>query len=468
MKLFNLRQHLFDRLKKFISPRQIDEENQRKEKILNILLIFSSLSFFVLNVIRVTDYIIYTDANERGLPLGVTLTIMAFFIFLFWLNRRGWLKTSASLLVLTFSLPMFYSFLIWGADLPAAILLAVLVITLSGILLGARIAFLSTLFISLFLIVVTDYQAKGLIPVQSYWRSESAQIGDAVSYAILLLIIAAIAWLFCKEINRSLARARTSEALLREERDLLEIKVEERTQELREAEAEKINSLYRFAEFGRLSSGIFHDLMNPLTAVSLNLEQIKAETNTKISSAKSYLSQALLATGRMESLIASIKKQINQESVVSLFSLNQEIEQIIQILSYKARRAQVNLNFSASREIKLEGDAVKFGQIIINLLSNAIEACEDTNTKEILINLENTDNIIKITVKDTGAGILPENLTRIFNPFFSTKSRSGRGFGIGLASTKGIVEKDFHGNINVESELNRGTVFIINIPKQND
>jgi signal transduction histidine kinase len=463
MKLFNLVKRLTHYFKKFISPKQIDEESRRKELILNILLTFSTFSFLVINIIRVFDYI--THPQSRGLPLSVTLAIMLFFIFLFWLNRRGWVKVSASLLVIVFSLPMFYSFLIWGADLPAAILLAVLVITLSGILLGARIAFLSTFFIAIFLIVVTDYQDKGVIAVQSYWRSEPAQIGDAITYAVLLLIIAAIAWLFCTEINRSLKRARTSELLLREERDLLEIKVEKRTQELREAEAEKINSLYRFAEFGRLSSGIFHDLINPLTAVSLNLEQIKAETDVKILSAKSYLNQALLATGRMESLIASIKKQIAQEGNISLFSLNQEIEQIIQILSYKARRAQTKLNFYTSREIELEGDAVKFGQIIINLLANAIEACEDTGIKEVIINLSDTEEIIKITVEDSGAGITPENITKIFTPFFSTKNKSGHGLGIGLASTKSIIEKDFHGYINVTSKVNRGTIFTINLPK---
>lgn len=463
MKLFNLLRRLANSFKKFISPRQTNDENRRKELILNIILIFSSFSFFIINIIRIADYIIYPD--KRGLPLSITLIIMVFFIFLFWLNRWGWLKTSSSLLILVFSLPMFYSFLIWGADLPAAILLAVLVIILSGILLGARVSFLSTFFIAIFLIVITDYQDKGIIAVQSYWRSEPAQIGDAITYAVLLLIISAIAWLFCTEINRSLKRARTSEILLREERDLLEIKVEKRTQELRETEAEKINSLYRFAEFGRLSSGIFHDLINPLTAVSLNLEQIKAGTDTKILSAKSYLNQALLATGRMEGLIASIKRQIAQEGVISLFSLNQEIEQIIQILSYKARRAQVKLNFYASQKIELKGDTVKFGQIIINLLANAIEACEDAEIKEITINLSDTAETIRITVSDSGSGITPENIPKIFNSFFSTKNKSGLGLGIGLASTKSIIEKDFHGHISVTSEINQGAIFTINLPK---
>ncbi len=454
---------LGNNLKKIISLKQIDEEKRRKELILNIILLASAFSFLIINTIRIADYIIYPE--KRGLPLFITIIIMAIFIFLFFLNRHGWLKSSAISLVIIFSLPMFYSFLTWGADLPAAILLAVLVITISGILLGARFAFLSTFFIVIFLVVITDFQAKGILTVQNYWRLEPAQIGDAVSYAILLMIIATVAWLFCREINNSLKRARLSEDLLRQERDLLEIKVEERTQELKEMEMEKISTLYRMAEFGRLSSGIFHDLINPLTAVSLNLEQIKAETNTKILDAKSYLNQALLATGRMESLIASIKNQITQENTINFFSLNTEINQTIQILSYKARKAQTTLNFYASKEINLNGNHVKFSQIIMNLLANAIEACEDTVTRQVDINLTDSPGEIKIIIKDSGSGIAPENITKIFNPFFSTKSAAGRGLGIGLASTKRIIEKDFHGQISVTSTINHGTIFIINLPK---
>jgi signal transduction histidine kinase len=451
--------------KNLITLRQTNEDGRRKELILNILLLFSSVAFFIINIIRIIDYIIYT--NRRGLPLEITSIIFIFFAFLLWLSRKGWLKTASTLLVATFALPMIYSVFTWGADLPEAFLLAILVIILSGILLGARSAFISTGLISLIMIFVTEQQALGLIKVADYWRSEPIQLGDALAYAVLLFIIATVAWLFCREINHSLKRARLSEDLLREERDSLEIKVEARTQELLNLEAEKIKQLYRLAEFGRLSSGIFHDLINPLTAVSLNLEQIKTETDNKVISAKSYLNQALLATNKMADLITSIKKQIARESSVYLFSLNQEIEQTIQILSYKARRAQVNIAFISEEEIKIEGDAIKFGQIITNLLANAIEACEETEVKEIILNLKLLENVIEIIVQDSGSGIAPENLTKIFARFFSTKKITGRGLGLGLAMTKEIIEKDFAGIIGVHSELNHGTTFTINFPEQN-
>jgi two-component system NtrC family sensor kinase len=250
----------------------------------------------------------------------------------------------------------------------------------------------------------------------------------------------------------------------------LEIKVVERTQQLRQTEAEKINQLYRLAEFGRLSSGIFHDLINPLTAISLNLEQIKDETKNKISSTKSYLGQALLATHKMEGLIAGIKKQIQQESHLMIFSASEEIEQIIQILAYKARRANVSIDFQKKAEIKLYGDAIKFGQIISNLLANAIEASEiydgqaDTNGREVKIILVSRDNTAVISVSDQGQGINSENIKKIFEPFFSTKKESGRGLGLGLASAKNITEKNFSGQIAVSSQLGRGSLFTVTLP----
>jgi len=451
-------------LKRIISSPLEDETKPRQEFILNTLLIFFLSGFFIINIISIIHLIFYFE--KPGFLLNLTMLIFIIFIFLLWLSSRGFVKIASYLLIVTITLPMFFAFTVWGADLPVALLVAVLVITLSSILMGANLAFLSTFFISLTLFFITDRQARGLIQVQNYWRSEPVHTADVITYCILLSLIATIVWLFCQEIKRSLHRAKLSESLLREERDLLEIKVERRTQELRALEAEKINQLYRLAEFGRISSGIFHDLINPLTAVSLNLQQINAQTDSRVLDAKSYLNQALLATHKMESLVSSIKMQINRENTISLFSPKQEIEQISQILAYKANKANVEIIRLNIQEMKIEGDAVKFGQVILNLLANAIEACEEAKTRNVVIIVSEQETTITISVNDSGHGILPENLTKIFLPFFSTKTASGRGLGLGLASTKNIVERDFSGQIKVSSEIKRGTDFIVIIPKK--
>jgi len=428
-------------------------------------LLFSICLFIVINLIRILDYL--SHPQIRGLSIFITFSILIFFIFLFWLSKQGKTKLAASLLIIIYSLPMFYSFIIWGTDLPAGLMLAVLIITLSGILLGERLALVSTFIISAFLIILTDCQYREILTVRNYWRNEKTEVSDAIVYASLLLIIAIIAYIFCRNIRKSLIRAQKSEAALKEERDSLEIKVIERTNQLKQAEIEKINQLYRLAEFGRLSSGIFHDLINPLTAISLNLEQVKDNGKNEISGAKSYLGQAILATHKMEDMIGSIKRQIQREDKMLIFILNEEIKQIINILAYKARQANVVINFIPTEKIELFGDPVKFGQIILNLLANAIEASESAfpkSEKEVKIEIKTDDNNVYILVSDQGSGISQENISRIFEPFFSTKTSTGRGLGIGLSSTKNIIEKSFRGSISVDSGPGLGSQFLVSLP----
>ena len=301
----------------------------------------------------------------------------------------------------------------------------------------------------------------------------AALMGEHPAFVFAFIVSGILA----HSIGQSLARAQKSGKALKDERDFLEIKVRTRTRAFRQAEQEKISQLYRLADFGRLSSGIFHDLINPLTAISLNLEQIKRSDagakNTEAEGAadqgvlrtKSYLHQALLAAHKMEDLITGVKKQIQKEAGPTTFVLNKEIAEIIQILAYKTRRADVRIDFRMTEEMAFTGDAVKFGQIIINLLSNAIEASENLpKTRDIEIGMKKHEDNITITVKDYGSGISPENIDRIFEPYFSTKKKSGQGLGIGLALTKNIVEEAFGGTISVSSQLGNGSIFVVSLP----
>lgn len=444
------------------------EDESRQKTILDILLFLSIAAFTIINIVRIIDYI---NDKQRGLPLWSTMLILIFLFFLAVLSRYKRIRLASILLILLYSLPMLFSLAVWGADLPAGLLLAVLIIIISVALLGARAAFFVTFIISALLLSLTSLQNQKIIAIQNYWRQENNQIADAIVYSALLLVIAGIAWLFAHGINKSLIRARNSEKALERERDSLEIKIGERTKELRQAEREKICQLYRLAEFGRLSSGIFHDLINPLTAVSLNLEQIKGEAENKnaagqdLTSAKSYLNQALLAANKMEALITGVKKQIQKESIPTTFNPNREITEIIQILAYKARRANVKIVFTETADMVFNGDAVKFGQIIINLLANAIDASENyRETKEIKIDLRKENNGISVIIEDQGGGIAPENINKIFERYFSTKKKTGQGLGIGLALTKDITENVFGGVIDVASRPGIGSTFSVFLP----
>lgn len=446
-----------------VMPKNINSDHGRRALVLNILLLLSIFVFSFLNIIRIIDLL--GNEQDRGLPIVYTLAILGFFIFLRWLSRRHLTRLASWLLISAYSLPMIYSFITWGADLPAALLLGVLIITFLGVLISAWAALGGAIVLNIFLIALTNLHNAGFIKVAGYWRAEKHELGDAITYAILLLLITSLVLIFEREIRQSLKRAEKSEQELMLEKEALEERVIERTKMIREMEAEKISQLYHLAEFGRISSGIFHDLINPLTAVSLNLEQINNNGADKIASAKDSLSQAIIASHKMEDLISCIKRSIRKENRQEEFSLNEEIETIIKILAYKARQAKTNVNFQANAEVKYFGDPAKFGQVIANLLSNGLEASAEQNNinnKLIKINLFRASGEIKISVQDHGIGIPAENIQKIFEPFFSTKP--GCGLGIGLSSAKNIIEKDFLGTLTVKSQINQGTTFTISLP----
>ena len=302
------------------------------------------------------------------------------------------------------------------------------------------------------------------------WKTQDWAAPDIFVVVVIFFIIATASWLSNREMEKSLRRAKKSEEELKQERDLLEVRVRERTMDLQKAQMEKMAQVHRFAEFGRLASGLFHDLVNPLTAVYLNLERMKeksAETG-ELKEIESELERAQKISERMQNIITSMKKQVAPQDMVEKFSINREAEDAAQLLAYRARKNQVAIIFSAPKEIHTFGNPIKFNQIAANLIANAIDAYPKIEIKEksgkqrkvyVDLTLQGEKTIV-LTVRDEGTGIREDLLDKIFEPFFTTKAFK-EGMGIGLALTKEMVEKDFNGKIQVESALGKGSKFTV-------
>lgn len=353
----------------------------------------------------------------------------------------------------------------WGVELPTEILVYVIVIVMSGILISTSFVFITTLTICIVIATTAYLQNSGIIITNHYWRATTWGITDIIMVFVIFAIIATVSWLSNREIEKSLVRARKSEAELQKERDLLEVKVEERTKELKKLEAEKIMHLYRFAEFGRLSAGLFHDLINPLNAVSLSIERLKVNDEA--------VDKAMRAAKKMEDLVIAVRKQISRQDNKNLFSLNKEIQDVVDLLSYKARKNNVEVRFLHESDISFLGNAIRFNQAVLNLVVNAIdsyspEKLNDDRERVVEVALNEKGNEIVLSVKDFGAGISRDNLQKIFEPFFTTKDS---GVGIGLSMAKQIAERDFFGKLIVESNTeasNSGSIFTVVIPKINE
>ncbi|MCL5094149.1 MAG: ATP-binding protein [Patescibacteria group bacterium] len=453
-------------IRKLVEPRSKKEDIRRREFILNVILL-STIILASAALLRIIVDVVRFH-HVPGIPARIALIIIGILVFLYRLSKKGKIDWACYILIFMFTAPISYTVFVWGPDLPQAFITYSLIIVMSGILMGTRLAVITTFTISVYCLILSYLQSISIYHPDAYWRNRSADFSDVIVAVITLSIITVISWLYNREIEKSLKRAHQSEAALKKERDLLEIRVIKRTKELQKTQLEKMAQMAHFAEFGWLASGIFHDLVNPLSAVSLNLEQMRQEDSKRIESIKPHLKLALQATKKMESFISAVRKQVQQTEINTYFLINKEVEQAIQILSYKARKANVKLIFNEGERIKIFGNPLKLHQAITNLLTNAIDAYHKSSLgKTVQIKLYKAKNKINLEVCDFGQGIPEKNLEKIFNPFFTTKDLS-KGMGIGLAMTKNIIEKDFSGTIAAKSNKEEGTVFKIELPMKKE
>jgi len=465
-------------LYRLIEPRSKTDDLRRRELIFNIILSALIVLLIFANVATVSESIVI-GSLYRGLSPLITLAILFIFLSFFFLSRKGYFNLSSYFLIgIFFGLASYMSYK-WGVDLVASLLFYVLAIVMTGILLSKRFIFITSLAVGSMLIITAYLQATNRIVANRYWTSQTWSIAETSAAVIIFLVIAIITWLSNREIERSIFKLRKSEAELKEERDSLEVKVEQRTAELKEVQAEKMTQLYRFAEFGRISSGLFHDLINPLNAVSLNLGKVddtgNTANNTSIQETKQYLSNAVHAAKKLEDLVVAVRKQLAREETRTLFIIDEEVRHVIDVLSHKARKANVELRFVPSEaavavdgNIKIFGDAIKFNQVVLNLVANGIDACIEVISKTpssrwVQVSLTEEPEAIVMLVEDNGIGILDHHMDKIFEPFFTTKT-NGQGIGIGLSMAKRIVEKDFGGLLTAKSNSGSGALFRATFP----
>ncbi len=425
------------------------EETYRQRFILKILLIFSVICIGGIEFAFIVDKIIRNSVHNNWhlTDFGILLCLLLFVSATY---KAKYYEAAAYELTWIYLLSPTYLSYIWGINLPAAILGYALVIVVSNILCGTRYGFIMTGIISFTVLILWFTDTRGIIQMDQGWRTDSIDFDDIFPFIITYFLIMGISWLYNTEIFKSL-----EEVKLQKERDSLETIVKIRTEELRHAEFEKMSQLYRFVEFGRLSSGIFHDIINPLSAMILNVKEIKT--------CDSHVTNALQIASRIEKFMCAAQNQIQTKELSEIFNPYEEIQKVIDVFSYKTKICKARIHTDLHKNTVLYGNPLRFNQMITNIISNALDSSTDNNKNfsvSIILKKEKTMSIIKI--KDTGQGIREENIGRIFEPFFSTKP-ADKGIGLGLSITKEIIEKDFSGEISVQSS-NKGTCFTIQLP----
>jgi len=408
---------------KLIEPRSITQDDRRHEYILNII-----LSGFIGLLVALLMFLIISHVglgtSDYEVPINAFILFTLVFIGMLTLSRKGYFKISTYFFISFYFILSTWGILQFGVELPLATLSYVVIIIISSILVSTRFSFIVTAIVSTTLIILGYLQVHTITHPDIAWKTIPILLHDPIELAVFFFLIVILTWLSNREIESSLVRARKSEVALTIERDNLEITVEERTREIKSLQAEKVAQLYRSAEFGRLSSGLFHDLMNPLNALIGNIDRMKSNPEN-LSEVETYLKKSVAASRRMGSFLDSIRKQISRHTVLEKFSCSTEVIEVIDILAYRAREAGVSLELKKLDEVSLFGNPLKFHQIAINLIANAIDAYKNISSinPTVEISLAQEDDYVVLLVKDYGSGIQENLLETIFDPFLPTTER---------------------------------------------
>jgi two-component system NtrC family sensor kinase len=218
----------------------------------------------------------------------------------------------------------------------------------------------------------------------------------------------------------------------------------------------------KLASLGQLAAGVAHELNNPLATILLYSETLEKEVPDD-DPTQNDLKKIVSETKRCKRIVSDLLNFARQNQVIAQPT---DIHAIIQnLLDMAPRRIKtVPVEFVTDLDPNLptiEGDPSQLRQVLLNLMTNAVESMPEGGTVTVRTHKAHA-GMITIDIQDTGVGIPPENLNKLFTPFFTTKP-IGKGTGLGLAIVYGII-KMHRGQIHVSSKVNEGTTFTITLP----
>ncbi|HPY38957.1 MAG TPA: ATP-binding protein [Thiolinea sp.] len=285
------------------------------------------------------------------------------------------------------------------------------------------------------------------------WQAVNRPVAIAVALASILLLLTSLLLLLLWK-NQS-QRRRYKQAAL----EALESKVEERTRELRLAQEELIQAA-KMAALGQLSAAINHELNNPLGAIRAyadNASQFLERGYPEL--AKTNLQEISGLTERMAAITRQLKI-FSRKSSGSISDCHLQVALDSAFLIVRPKLAQTTVSLHDQRDTSIQwirADLVWLEQILVNLLSNAIDAASERAAGQVWLTTERLENKVSIQVRDNGAGIKQQDMPHLFEPFFTTKAM-GKGLGLGLSISYRLA-KDMHGELLAENAVEGGAIF---------
>ncbi len=294
---------------------------------------------------------------------------------------------------------------------------------------------------------------------------------------VVLLITALLVWRFTRpiqDLSEGARRAasgdfsyRVPAAGRRDEMGALALvfnRMNERVGQMRELEAQ-LHQAERSAVVGRLASAIAHEVRNPLNYINLTLDHLRTslapEDATKRETFMRLAENLKLEVARINTRISEFLKYTRPSRLeLRPLDVRAVIDDALRLIETQAAESAIEVRVEQHGDLPLvSGDRESLHSVFTNLIINSLQAI-DGSAGRLTIALSATPTEVTTRITDTGSGISPDNLTQIFEPYFSTKEI---GTGLGLAIVKKAVD-DHRGRIEVESTHGAGTTFIVVLP----
>jgi PAS domain S-box-containing protein len=248
--------------------------------------------------------------------------------------------------------------------------------------------------------------------------------------------------------------------LFDEEEKVVQIVCDVRDMTERKEMEEKLTRSERFAAIGEFSSGMAHELRQPLGVINNSVyfigSKLKVIGEEKVKKHLAILEKEVKHANRLITDLLDFARV--EAPMFKECDVNQVVEEVLSSV-------EIPSNMAVKKELKeripmIQADSYQIQRVCFNLVSNAVSAMPEGGSLEIKTEVDKEEENIAISIADTGKGIPKENMEKVFEPLFTTKAR---GIGLGLSLCKKYVEAH-EGRIEVESEVGKGTKFIVKLP----